>query len=83
MTQVTVVVGSGSIGQAIARRVSFGKHVVLADLRIENADAAAATLSDAGFATSTAVVDVSSRDSVRELVETATALGDITGVIRL
>ena len=56
MTQVTVVVGSGSIGQAIAHRVSFGKHVVLADLRIENADAAAATLSNAGAATSTAVV---------------------------
>ena len=31
----------GSIGQAIARRVSAGKHVLLADLRQENADAAA------------------------------------------
>lgn len=81
MTQVTVVVGSGSIGQAIARRVSFGKHVVLADLRIENAKAAAATLRDAGFAANAAVVDVSSRDAVLKLVETATALGDITGMI--
>jgi predicted dinucleotide-binding enzyme len=29
---VMVVIGAGSIGQAIARRVSAGKHVVLADL---------------------------------------------------
>ncbi|KPZ28243.1 hypothetical protein ALO38_200166 [Pseudomonas coronafaciens pv. zizaniae] len=28
MTEVTVVIGAGSIGQAIARRVSAGKHVV-------------------------------------------------------
>ena len=32
-TDVVVVIGAGSIGQAIARRVSAGKHVVLADLR--------------------------------------------------
>ena len=41
MKSVTVVIGAGSIGQAIARRVSAGKHVLLADLRPENADAAA------------------------------------------
>ena len=46
--------GAGSIGQAIARRVSAGKHVVLADLREENAEAAAAVLGDAGFTTTTA-----------------------------
>ncbi len=41
MKQVTVVIGADSIGQAIARRVSAGKHVLLADLRPENAEAAA------------------------------------------
>ena len=64
MKDVIVVIGSGSIGQAIARRVSSGKQVVLADLRDENASAAAKTLSDAGFEVSTAHVDVSSRESV-------------------
>ena len=39
MSQVNVVIGAGSIGQAIARRVSAGKQVLLADLRQENADA--------------------------------------------
>ena len=36
--QVSVLVGAGSIGQAIIRRVSAGKHVVLADYSVENAE---------------------------------------------
>jgi NAD(P)-dependent dehydrogenase (short-subunit alcohol dehydrogenase family) len=81
MNGVIVLIGAGSIGQAIARRVGAGKHVVLADLHQANADAAAEVMRDAGFAVSVATVDVSSRDSVHALVETSTALGDITGVI--
>jgi NAD(P)-dependent dehydrogenase (short-subunit alcohol dehydrogenase family) len=81
MTDVIVVIGAGSIGQAIARRVSAGKHVLLADLNQQNADAAAKVLNDAGFEVSTATVDVSSREAVHALVQSATALGDVTGVI--
>ena len=81
MSSVTVAIGAGSIGQAIARRVSAGKHVLLADLNQANADAAAKVLADAGFDVSTRVVDVSSRTSVHALVEAATAIGDVTGVI--
>ena len=81
MGDVIVVIGPGSIGQAIARRVSAGKYVLLADLRPENADAAADVLSNAGFEVGTATVDVSSRESVHALVQTATALGDVTGLI--
>src|SRR5277367_4144967 len=81
MTNVTVVIGAGSIGQAIARRVSADKHVLLADLKKENADAAAKVLQDAGFETTTATVDVSSRASVHALVEVAVVLGNVTGVI--
>ena len=67
MRNVIVVIGAGSIGQAIARRVSAGKHVVLADLRQENAEAAAKVLLDAGFEVSTATVDVSSRPPSKHL----------------
>jgi NAD(P)-dependent dehydrogenase (short-subunit alcohol dehydrogenase family) len=81
MTNVNVLIGAGSIGQAIARRVSAGKHILLADLRQENADAAATTLSEAGFNVDTATVDVSSRASVDALVAAATALGEVSGVI--
>jgi NAD(P)-dependent dehydrogenase (short-subunit alcohol dehydrogenase family) len=81
MTNVIVVIGAGSIGQAIVRRVSAGKHVLLADIRQENSDVAAKTLSDAGFNVTTTTVDVSSRDSVHALVEAATKLGEVSGVI--
>jgi NAD(P)-dependent dehydrogenase (short-subunit alcohol dehydrogenase family) len=81
MSDVTVVIGAGQIGQAIARRVSAGKHVLLADLHKPSADAAAEVLASAGFDVSTATVDVSSRESVHALAETAAALGHITGVI--
>ena len=81
MSNVIVVIGAGSIGQAIARRVSAGKHVLLADLRQENADAAAKVLGEAGFDASTATIDVSKRDSVHALVDKATALGEVAGII--
>src|SRR4051794_5524742 len=38
-------------------------------------------MQDAGFGVSTAIVDVSSRESVHALFETAKAFGDVTGVI--
>lgn len=81
MTNVIVVIGPGQIGQAVARRVGVGKHVLLADLRQDNADAAAEVLGNVGYEASVATVDVSSRDAVHELVETATNLGQVTGLI--
>jgi len=81
MTNVIVVIGAGSIGQAIARRVSTGKHILLADIHQNNVDAAAKVLGDAGFVVSTAIVDVAARESVHALVETALAIGAVTGVI--
>src|ERR1700712_4334372 len=78
---VTVVIGAGSIGQAIARRVSAGRKVLLADINQANADAAAQVLKDAGFDVSTTTVDIASRASIHALVEKATALGDVVGVI--
>ena len=81
MTDVIVVIGPGQIGQAIARRVGVGKHVLLADLRQDNADAAAEVLSNAGYEFSVATVDASSRESVHALAEKATALGQVTGLI--
>lgn len=55
--------------------------MLLADRRSEAAEAAAAVLADAGFAVSTATVDVSSRESVRALAAHAAGMGDVTAVI--
>ncbi|MCC7505973.1 MAG: SDR family oxidoreductase [Saprospiraceae bacterium] len=79
--KVIVVIGAGSIGLAIARRVGAGKHILVADLRQENADVAAKVLSEAGFEASTAVVDICSRKSVSSLVNAATSIGGIQGLI--
>lgn len=81
MKKVNVVIGAGSIGIAIARRVSAGKKLLLADLSQANADAAAQVMKDAGFEVSTTTVDIASRASIDALVEKATALGDVVGVI--
>jgi len=81
MKSVIAVIGPGSIGQAIARRVGAGKHVLLADLRAENAKAAADVMSNAGFEVSTTTVDISSRDSIHEVVAAAAKLGEVTGLI--
>ena len=81
MKDVVVVIGPGQIGQAVARRVGIGKHVLLADLRQENANAAAEILGNAGYEVSVATVDVSSRETVVALVERATGLGAVTGLI--
>jgi NAD(P)-dependent dehydrogenase (short-subunit alcohol dehydrogenase family) len=81
MKDVVVVIGPGQIGQAIARRVGVAKHLVLADVREQNAKDAADTLSNVGYEVTVAMCDVSSREQVRALVEKAGALGSVTGLV--
>jgi NAD(P)-dependent dehydrogenase (short-subunit alcohol dehydrogenase family) len=81
MKNIIVVIGPGQIGQAIARRVGIGKHVLLSDMRRENANTAAEIMANAGYEVSVATVDISSREAVHALVETATGLGEVTGLI--
>ncbi len=81
MKDVLVVVGAGQIGQAIARRVGAGRHVLLASLTEAEAVAASQVFHNAGFQVSTAAVDVASRASVQALVAQAMRLGPVTGLI--
>jgi NAD(P)-dependent dehydrogenase (short-subunit alcohol dehydrogenase family) len=78
---VVVVIGAGSIGQAIARRIGVGKTILLADLNSDAADAAAHGLETAGFQTSTASVDVASQESVAALAATAADLGAVLHLV--
>jgi NAD(P)-dependent dehydrogenase (short-subunit alcohol dehydrogenase family) len=81
MNDIVVVIGSGQIGQAIARRVGVGKHIILADLKRENADVAAKVMSDAGYDVSVATVDASLRSDVNALAAKAASLGNVMGLI--
>ncbi|HNQ93981.1 MAG: SDR family oxidoreductase [Anaerolineales bacterium] len=80
-TEVIVLIGAGAIGQAIARRVASGKHLLLADVRESNAKAASDGMSSMGYQVSTQLVDVSSRESVHSLATAAANIGNVTGVI--
>ena len=79
--EVSVLIGAGSIGQAIIRRVSAGRHVVLADYSEENAQRAAKVLEDAGFECSTIKCDLGSKDDILRLVKFATQKGEVMRVV--
>lgn len=79
--QVAVLIGAGSIGQAIVRRVAAGKHIVLADYSEKNAQAAAQTLENAGFECSPLRVDLGSEADVLALVAEAQKHGEVTNLI--
>lgn len=81
MKELIVVVGAGFIGQAVARRVGTGKHLLLANLTEQASAEAATTLDNAGFEVSAMAVDISSRSSVQSLVDKAASLGAITGLV--
>ncbi len=79
--KISVLVGAGSIGQAIIRRVSAGKHIVLADYSMKNAQKAARTLEDAGFECSTIQCDLGSKEDIVRLVEIATSKSDVVNLV--
>lgn len=81
MKEVSVLVGTGSIGLAIARRVGVGKITVLADYSLGNAERAAKTMEDAGFETRTIRTDLGSKKDILELVKFATGLGPVKYLI--
>lgn len=78
---VVILTGAGQIGMAIARRVSFGKKLIVGDWKIDNAKAIAKILIESGFDVLPVEVDISSRESVLKLLETAKKEGEISTFI--
>jgi len=78
---VLVVIGSGGMGLAIARRIGAGRVIVLADINKTGLKAAADALGSDGHQVLTREVDVTSRGSVAALAETAEAAGRVTAVV--
>ncbi len=75
--EVAVLVGAGSIGIAIIRRIAVGKLIVLADYSIENAEKAAHTLADAGYECELFRCDLGSEDDIRALASFAESKGPV------
>lgn len=79
---VTVVIGAGGIGQAIVRRISSGRHVLIANHTQESADTAAKALENAGFETTAMRADISDRETIRAVVRKARELGPIKALVQ-
>ena len=79
--EVVVLVGTGSIGLAIARRVSAGNHLVLADYSIDYAETAAKTLESAGFECSVIQWDLGRKDDIIRLVDFAQTKGQVKHLV--
>ena len=81
MKDVIVWIGAGQIGMAIARRIGYGKKIVVGDRSLANAERAATTLREAGFDCTATEADLSSRESILSLIATAQRFGDIAMLI--
>ena len=78
MTQeVMLVTGAGQISMAIARRNGFGKKIVLGDRNPDNCKAIAEIMNKAGFDVEPVTMDLSSKDSIIDLIARASEFGKI------
>ena len=81
MKDVILWTGAGQIGMAIARRVGYGKKIVVGDKNIENANAIAKIMNDAGFDVEWVECDISSRGSILNLIKKGQEYGEIAMLI--
>lgn len=78
---VMILAGAGQIGMAIARRMGYGKKIIVGDKKAENARMAAETMNGAGFDALPVEMDLSSRPSVLSMIAEAQKHGEITMLV--
>lgn len=78
---VMILTGAGQIGMAIARRMGYGKKIVIGDKKPENAQKIAEIMNNAGFDAEAVEMDLSSRESIRNLIARAMECGDISMLV--
>ncbi len=81
MKNVMLWAGAGQIGMAIARRMGYGMKIVVGDKRLENAQAIAKIMNEAGFDVVSMEMDLSSRESIKGLINEGQKYGDITMLV--
>ena len=81
MKQVMILTGAGQIGMAIARRMGAGMKIVIGDKSPQHAASIAETMNRAGFDAVPVEMDLSSRDSIRALIDTARSCGEISMLV--
>lgn len=78
---VMILTGAGQIGMAIARRMGYGKKIVVGDKKRENAEEIARVMNNAGFDVVPVEMDLSSRESILNLIGEARKYGEIAMLI--
>lgn len=78
---VIILAGAGQIGMAIARRMGYGKKIIVGDKKAENARMAAETMNGAGFDALPVEMALSSRPSVLSMIAEAQKHGEITMLV--
>ena len=78
---VMIVTGAGQISMAIARRMGYGKKIILGDKNENNAQAVAEIMNQAGFDVEPFVMDMSSRNSIQAMVQKATEYGEVKALV--
>lgn len=81
MKEVMILTGAGQIGMAIARRMGFGKKIVVGDKSLKNAETIAKIMNEAGFDVTPVEMDLSSRESIKNLINEALKYGDISMLV--
>ena len=79
--EVMILTGAGQIGMAIARRMGHGMKILIGDKKPENAQTIAKIMKDAGFDTEDMEMDLSSRESIKKLIERAQEYGEIAMLV--
>lgn len=74
---VMILTGAGQIGMAIARRMGYGKKIVMGDKNFDNATAISEIMNNAGFDVEPMEMDLSSRESILKLIDKASGYGEI------
>ena len=75
--EVMLVTGAGQISMAIARRIGFGKKIILGDKKIENANTIAKIMNEAGYDVVPFEMDLSNRESILAIIAEARKYGEI------
>ncbi|WP_455670521.1 SDR family oxidoreductase [Phocaeicola faecalis] len=78
---VMILTGAGQIGMAIARRMGYGKKIVVGDKKMENAEDVARIMNNAGFDAIPVEMDLSSRASILSLIAEARKYGEISMLV--
>ena len=81
MKDVMILTGAGQIGMAIARRMGYGRKIVIGDKNIKNAETICKIMNDAGFDTEPVEMDLASRESIKNLIEKAQSFGELSMLV--